>query len=129
MLIELTLTNLIFIAIACTSALWALMKIIAVQGQRFLNARFEMHEQMENANYSSLEKRLSGIEDAGRVEANQWQRIERELLTLKADMPLSYVRREDYTRGQSVIEAKLDGLGSKFEYVQLRDRRKQNDPD
>ena len=35
-------------------------------------------------------------------------------------MPLHYVRREDYIRGQSVIEAKLDALGSKLEAAQLR---------
>ena len=31
-----------------------------------------------------------------------------------------YVRREDYIRGQSVIESKLDGLALKIENVQLR---------
>ena len=35
-------------------------------------------------------------------------------------MPLHYVRREDYIRGQSVIESKLDGLALKIENVQLR---------
>ena len=44
----------------------------------------------------------------------------RELLNLKAEMPVQYVRREDYIRGQSVLEAKLDGLVIKLENVQLR---------
>ena len=35
-------------------------------------------------------------------------------------MPLHYVRREDYIRGQSVIEAKLDGVADKLEKAQLR---------
>ena len=55
-----------------------------------------------------------------REEAAQWQRIERDLLRMQAEMPLHYVRREDYIRGQSVIEAKLDALGSKLEAAQLR---------
>lgn len=46
--------------------------------------------------------------------------MERELLRFQAEMPLQYVRREDYIRGQSVIEAKLDGLGTKLENAQLR---------
>lgn len=64
--------------------------------------------------------RLSALEAASRDEAGQWQRVERELMDLKADLPLHYVRREDYIRGQSVIEAKLDGLALRIENVQLR---------
>lgn len=64
--------------------------------------------------------RLDAIEQAARAEAGQWQQMERELLLLKADLPLHYVRREDYIRGQSVIESKLDALASKWEISQLR---------
>ena len=46
--------------------------------------------------------------------------IEREFLRFQADLPVLYVRREDYVRGQSVIEAKLDALYSKLEVVQLK---------
>lgn len=124
MSIEVNLANLIFIVIASISGVWALMKIIAMQSQRITNTRFELHEQKESANHAALGKRLDSIETTARQEATQWQRMERELLTLKADLPLHYVRREDYIRGQSVIEAKLDSLGTKFENAQLRDRRK-----
>lgn len=64
--------------------------------------------------------RLDGLEQTNKQEAAQWQRIEREMLQLKADMPLHYVRREDYIRGQSIIEAKLDAVASKLETAQLR---------
>lgn len=36
--------------------------------------------------------------------------LERELLELKADLPLSYVRREDFIRFDVVINSKLDKL-------------------
>ncbi len=36
-------------------------------------------------------------------------------MRFKADLPLNYVRREDYIRGQTVIEAKLDALDNKLE--------------
>jgi len=85
-----------------------------------LGKRFEIHEKGEFANHEQLNKRLGGIEMANREEVSQWQRMEREFLTLKADLPLHYVRREDYIRGQSVLEAKLDGLGMKIENAQLR---------
>lgn len=67
-----------------------------------------------------LMTRLDAIEQAARAEAGQWQQMERELLLLKADLPLHYVRREDYIRGQSVIESKLDALAGKWEISQLR---------
>lgn len=44
-----------------------------------------------------------------------WRNVERDLLLLRAELPQHYVRREDYIRNQSVIEAKLDALAAKLE--------------
>lgn len=120
MTIELNLGNLTFILFAMLSAFWALVKIIAIQTQKYLDTRFAVQEVSRNENQIQITKRLDSIETVNREEASQWLRVERELLTLKADLPLHYVRREDYIRGQSVIEAKLDGLGFKLENAQLR---------
>jgi hypothetical protein len=124
MSIELNLANLIFIFIAAASGIWALLKIIAIQFKsdlkRDLQERFSIQEIASKAHYQQLNTRLDVLDSAAKVDAGQWQRVERELLNLKADMPLHYVRREDYIRGQSVIEAKLDGLGTKLENAQLR---------
>lgn len=38
------------------------------------------------------------------------QSIERQLLELKADLPLSYVRKEDFIRHEVAINAKLDRI-------------------
>ena len=70
--------------------------------------------------HKALTDRLDAIEVASREEASQWQRVEREFLRFQAELPVHYVRREDYIRGQSVIEAKLDGLATKLENAQLR---------
>lgn len=69
---------------------------------------------------SQIDKRISGIEQQNRSESEGWKRVERELLEMKADLPLMYVRREDYVRGQTVIESKLDALYNKLEVVQLK---------
>ena len=50
--------------------------------------------------------------------ASNWGELEKEFIRCKADLPLNYVRREDYIRGQTVIEAKLDALYNKLEVVQ-----------
>lgn len=87
---------------------WA-FKLLLGQTQRHLDDRF-----------SNVSVRLDGIEVANKEEAAQWARVERELMELKAELPINYVRREDYIRGQSIIEAKLDGLAVKIENNQLR---------
>lgn len=63
-----------------------------------------------------LDQRFGALEKAGA----EWQRIEREMLTFKADLPLQYVRREDYVRNQTIIEAKIDALAVRIENLKLR---------
>ena len=117
---NLELWHLVLLALSVLGGYWALTKIIAAQFQRGLDERFSAQDKALEANHRSLAGRLDGIETVNRADAAQWQRVERELLKMQADMPLHYVRREDYIRGQSVIEAKLDALGSKLETAQLR---------
>ncbi|MCY1403735.1 hypothetical protein D9M71_189250 [compost metagenome] len=95
-------------------------KLLLNQMQRHMDERFNSQEHARATNHEQVSHRLDAIELAAREEMNQWQRVERELMSLKADLPLQYVRREDYIRGQSVIEAKLDGLAVKLENAQLR---------
>jgi len=55
--------------------------------------------------------------------AEQGQNIERQILELKADLPLNYVRKEDFIRHEGVINTKLDRLRDLVE--SLRERRKE----
>ena len=50
--------------------------------------------------------------------------VERELLRLKAQLPMDYVRREDWIRFSNTLEAKLDALRAegRAEIVELRER-------
>ena len=52
--------------------------------------------------------------------AKQLRQFERDFAKFQIDMPVLYVRREDYIRGQSVIESKLDAVYSKLEVVQIQ---------
>lgn len=79
-----------------------------------------MHQKHMDTKLEAVTERLSSIEASNREEAQQWQRVERELLNLKAELPVNYVRREDQVRRDSVVEAKLDGLAAKFENAVLR---------
>lgn len=65
-----------------------------------------------------LNERFEALEVARKESESDWARLEREFLEFRADMPLNYVRREDYIRGQTIIEAKLDALCNKIELWQ-----------
>lgn len=72
---------------------------------------------------SQIDKRLDLRFSAVEVAAKDLQRLEKDFLTWKADLPLHYVRREDYVRNQTVIEAKLDALAVRIDNMKLREVR------
>lgn len=73
-------------------------------GERFtaLNTSLDKHLEEERKNGAAI------------------QDLERDFLKWQADLPVHYVRREDYVRGQSVIEAKLDAVFSELKLVQIK---------
>ncbi|ECS8449410.1 hypothetical protein MSU26_001830 [Salmonella enterica] len=58
--------------------------------------------------------RFTSLEQTMKETASRWNDLEREFLEFKAKLPVDYVRREDYIRGQTVIEAKLDAVYEKL---------------
>jgi hypothetical protein len=81
-----------------------------------------------------LDERLQTLDNARKSDARRWDErfadllsqkefisaLERDFLRFQAELPLSYVRREDYVRNQTVIEAKLDAVALKIENLQLK---------
>lgn len=78
-----------------------------------LKALFKQFEERQSTRFTQIEQALVKRDD-------DFTRLEREWLKHLAELPIQYVRREDYIRGQSVLEAKLDALYSKVELGQLR---------
>ena len=101
MVIEMTLANVITVAALFIASLWALVKVISGQQERRLSDRFD-----------ELGRSMQTIVKAQENNASATQELERELMKWKADLPLQYVRRDDYIRNQTVIEAKLDAMAS-----------------
>ena len=124
MSIQLELWHFILLIIAFVSALAAAGKLLLDQLLSRIDDRFEAQDTASLTYQSQLSKRLDGLEAASRAERDQWQRIERELLTLKADLPDKYVRREDYSVAISHINAKLDHMAVRFENILLRGQQK-----
>lgn len=111
------------VASATLTVLGLVVGVLRHQGaknEKALDARFAHIEAALQNGMAHWDACFTRIETRAREETGQWQRVERDLLKLQADLPLQYVRREDYIRGQSVIEAKLDALYSKLETVQIK---------
>lgn len=54
-------------------------------------------------------------------DARSWRQQEIRLMELRNHVSEHYVRREDWVRGQSVIEAKLDALAARMEASRHRE--------
>lgn len=121
MRIELELWNLITLGFTLLGGTFAFGKILMSQFETRLHERFnaqdEAREQGQKALRTVFEQHM--VEE--RRNANALQNLERDFLTWKAELPVQYVRREDYVRGQVIIEAKLDALYNKIEVVQLKE--------
>jgi len=95
-------------------------KLLLSQIDKRLDTRFDSLEQ--SAKQGDLEIRTilqQHIQDESKTN-DQLINLERQMLNWKADLPLQYVRREDFIRNQTIIESKLDGLALKLENTQLR---------
>lgn len=69
---------------------------------------------------AGVQKRIDDRFSLLAAESQAWRAVERDLMALRAELPERYVRREDYIRGQAVVEAKLDALAAKLEVVQMQ---------
>lgn len=94
---------------AFAGVIWAFSKTLIRQFEKRLDERFAGIQ-------ADITKRAAEEEEFSK----QLRQFEKEFLLFQRDMPLQYVRREDYIRGQSVIEAKLDAVYSKLELVQMK---------
>lgn len=99
MTIELNFGNVLALGSAFVLALWALVKIIARQQESSLEHRFK-----------ALFESIQGVSASVAKEQESTQRLERELMQLRAELPRDYVRREDFTRVIASFEIKVDNL-------------------
>ncbi|MBS0599586.1 MAG: hypothetical protein JSR92_20205 [Proteobacteria bacterium] len=56
-------------------------------------------------------------------DSGKWHELELKFYQHLAELPVAYVRREDYVRGQTVIEAKLDAIASEVKSMQIERRK------
>lgn len=118
------ITFLVGLFVSFLGATFTMGRVLLTQFEKRLDTRFATQEEARQLHTEHWDARFAALEKAAHDEAGQWRRVERELMDLKAELPLHYVRREDYIRGQSVIEAKLDGLALRIENQALKGGQK-----
>ena len=95
-----------------TVSMWELISV----GVSLLVGMFGIVKVLLGQFVGQIDKRFAKAEK----DSLEWRKFEREFLDFQANLPVDYVRREDFVRNQTVIEAKLDALALKLENITLR---------
>ena len=127
MKIEIELWHLLTLLLAFFGCVGAFGKVLLAQVEKRLGERFEAQDEAREIGARSLREALNQQREAlsqhildERKTSAQVVSLERDFLTWKAELPVQYVRREDYVRNQTIIEAKLDAVALKIENLQLK---------
>jgi len=120
MTVEIDFWQIIWFGCALVGAFWAVLKICFVQYEKSCSAK----NALRDARDEERTRRLASIEtilkeDRARVDT-MLQRHDDRIQAIERELPMHYVRREDYVRGQSVLEARLDGLWHRIENLFLK---------
>ena len=124
MMLQLELWQMILLLLSFFAFVAGAAKLWLDQFEKRLATKFDGMEKARAEAQTVWSAKFEEIADQNRREEAEWKRIERDFLKFQADLPVRFVMREDYIRGQSVIEAKLDALALKIENVQLKEAAK-----
>lgn len=120
MTVQLELWHLITLLLAFFSCVGIFGKVLLDQVEKRLDGRFKAQDEARETGSKALRETINQHLDDERKTAAQMLSLERDFLMWKAELPLQYVRREDYVRNQTIIEAKLDAVALKIENLQLK---------
>ncbi len=104
--------------------LWHLITLLITVLGAFMGFGRMLVEQFDrrvDGGFGKLEKQISALQDSDRDR-------EREMHQMRTDLVQSFVRREDYIRGDAVTHAKIDALATKIELVVERLATRPNPP-
>lgn len=93
---------------AFAAVIWAFGRALIGQFEKRLAERFKAIEEARKNAGSILQQDLQTLKN-----------MEKDFLRFQIDAPTRFVLRDDYIRGQSVLEAKQDALFNKMEVVRL----------
>jgi hypothetical protein len=113
----------IAILLTVIGGFWALAKVLVRLLAQHLDSKFAALDSKFSSlddKFTDLDNQLDRMEKSDTENRNQVIELERDMLRLRAELPNQYVRREDYVRGQTVIESKLDAQANMLQSLQLQ---------
>ncbi|AFJ01996.1 putative phage-like exported protein [Methylophaga frappieri] len=108
--------SLVAIILTVIGGFWALAKVLVKLLAQHLDSKFAALD----GKFADLDSQLDRMERSDTENQKQMSELERDMLRLRAELPNQYVRREDYVRGQTVIESKLDAQANMLQSLQLQ---------
>lgn len=106
-----------------TTVVGGLVKLLLHNFEKRLGERFAAQEAARKAASRHWEENFAKVLERQDKDAQALLELERSFMRFQAELPLEYVRREDWVRGQAVLEAKLDGVALKIENIMLKGAR------
>ena len=109
----------------------SLGKVLVHQFKEHVDTQFSALEKTGDKSTEHWDEQFAIMEKARAAATKHWDlqfetledanhKLEKDFLKWQAALPLDYVLRNDYIRGQTVIEAKIDAVMSKLELVQIQ---------
>ncbi len=89
-------------------AAWSL--VIIATARWTISAGLKGIQDNISLNNKTVDDRIAKQDEKAAKSCESQQRLEREVMEIKADLPICYVRREDFIRNELVINTKLDRL-------------------
>ena len=114
------ITFFIGLAVTFIGGVSSFAKAMATQADKRLDEKFNAQDKARETGAKALRETLNHHMEQEQKTSAQIQSLERDFLQWRAELPVLYVRREDYIRNQTVIEAKIDAVALKIENLQLR---------
>lgn len=111
---------------ALGSLLGVFVTLLIFAGKALLNQidqRFTNQELSRKESKKHWDDLFKSLEQQNAADNKEWQRIERDMLNMKANMSDMYIRRDDFIRVISVIEAKIDGLAMQFQNALITSKK------
>ncbi|WP_271470786.1 hypothetical protein [Metapseudomonas resinovorans] len=106
-----------------TGIVTGLVKLLLVQFEKRLGERFAAQDEARKAASQHWEDNFAKVLARQDKDGEAVRQLEKTFLKWQAELPINYVRREDWVRNQTIIEAKLDALASKLEIIQINGAR------
>lgn len=118
--VQLEIWHLVLLLAMFVSAIWSAGRLLLGQIDKRLDTRFDGMERSRQEHTIHWDGKFRALLEDQQKGTDAWRNLERDFLKFRGDLPLEYVRREDFIRNQSVIEAKLDAVMLHIQNLQLQ---------